>query len=449
MTTNNPYLLRSLLTVTVAWFAFSTSQAVFAQSSATPHVRLEERVFKDENGPFLGLGITYMSAMYQHKHDHDRFLKDMECFKKSGFNFIRILSMVAWEDLEIAPCSFDNSRKRHIEQWPDYDRQLSRLIDTAYDDYGVRVELTIFADAQIVMPDEKQRYAHIDRVLEIVKGREHKIVFLEVGNEAWQNGFPGKEGVAQLRAMGRYIRQRTPVLVALSAPYDTARETVRELYHDSDADLATLHFSRDRRKESGWYPVRECWDSVEELQMPICSNEPIGPGSSVASEDDPTRLVCAPVFAWLAGLPAYVYHTSAGVYGKEQFQDMAAITCFSHLRTILPPDTPNWNRFDAAQTNGPLKFFIERTVNGSTADDSPTSQGCLYCPGAAKENEFILAPMGLFKEGMELYTEEAVRFQVYDPSTGKIVLSAEAQQGDTFVLPYGFGAYIIKGTTEK
>lgn len=48
---------------------------------------------------------------------------------------------------------------------------------------------------------------------------------------------------------------------------------------------------------------------------PVSSNEPIGPGSSVNSESDPIKLCSAAVFAYLANLPAYVYHSRAGVYG--------------------------------------------------------------------------------------------------------------------------------------
>ena len=42
------------------------------------------------------------------------------------------------------------------------------------------------------MPRKADRVDHLRRLLaEVVAGREHKIILLEVANEAWQNGFPG------------------------------------------------------------------------------------------------------------------------------------------------------------------------------------------------------------------------------------------------------------------
>jgi hypothetical protein len=73
----------------------------------------------------------------------------------------------------------------------DYWQQLRSLIDLAYDRYGLRTQITIFADAQL-MPGKGARMEHLRRLLaQVLPRREHKIMLLEVANEAWQNGFPG------------------------------------------------------------------------------------------------------------------------------------------------------------------------------------------------------------------------------------------------------------------
>ena len=87
---------------------------------------------------------------------------------------------------------------------------------------------------------------------------------------------------------------------------------------------------------------------------PVSSNEPIGPGSSVAAENDPIKLCSAAVFAYLANLPAYVYHSRAGVYGyvvvvrrreaKSVSRDTAGIDAYRFVRRILPPDLASWAR---------------------------------------------------------------------------------------------------------
>src|SRR4051794_25492566 len=74
-----------------------------------------------------------------------------------------------------------------------------------------------FADAQL-MPHKEARIEHMRKLLEdVVPGREHKIVLLEVANEAWQNGFPGDAGVADLREFARYLGSRTEVPVAITS----------------------------------------------------------------------------------------------------------------------------------------------------------------------------------------------------------------------------------------
>src|SRR5690606_4529802 len=148
---------------------------------------------------------------------------------------------------------------------------------------------------------------------------------LEVANEAWQNGFPGEQGIADLREFATYLNARTDVPVAITSNHDV-EDGFEKTYTGSDADLATWHFSRDRRELDGWQPVIDCWDlAVKPGFPPVISNEPIGPGASVASEQDPIKIVSAAAFAYTAKLPAYVFHSEAGVFGKTRFEDMAAI----------------------------------------------------------------------------------------------------------------------------
>src|SRR5690606_21118221 len=138
-------------------------------------------------------------------------------------------------------------------------------------------------------------------------------------NEAWQNGFEGDQGVADLRSLARLLNDRTRVPVAITSNH---HDSFDGLYRKSGVDLATWHFSRDRRSLEGWQPVVDCWDyALRPGCPPVVSNEPIGPGSSVDAERDPIRLVMAPAFAYVAGLPSYVFHCEAGVAGRTKFEE--------------------------------------------------------------------------------------------------------------------------------
>ena len=214
-----------------------------------------------------------------------------------------MLSMVgwnrAWDGLEIAPVTFTSRAGKRVEAWPDYWQQLREVVDLAYDRYALRTQITIFADAQL-MPEKEARVEHMRKMLaEVLPGREHKIILIEVANEAWQNGFPGDEGVTQLREFAQYLGARTEIPVAITSNHDWPAlgsfKGFEQVYAGRIADIATWHFSRDRRTDDGWKPVYDCWELGERPGFPpVSSNEPIGPGSSVNTRANQSAAPCGP-----------------------------------------------------------------------------------------------------------------------------------------------------------
>src|SRR6185295_15454736 len=149
-------------------------------------VQINGHSFRDNDGPFLGLGVSYFQALRHAKYDRARLNTDLALLASKGFNYVRVLSMVNWDGLEIAPVSFVNSAGHAVTGWPDYAQQFRDLLDII-GDHGLRAEVTIFADAQYVMPAKATRQAHLDTILAGIAGRERKVIHLEVANEAWQN----------------------------------------------------------------------------------------------------------------------------------------------------------------------------------------------------------------------------------------------------------------------
>jgi hypothetical protein len=454
-----------LSALTAGWLVFHPSarpgQAGAAgrrDSSGPPDlVRLQGQSLWDNRGPFLGLGVSYFQALRHARHDRARLNRNLGLFAAQGFNYVRVLSMVSWDGLEIAPVTFTNRAGRVTAAWPDYWQQFGDLLD-AVAQHGLRAEVTLFADAQYVMPSRAARQAHLDGVLTHLAGRESQVLHLEVANEAWQNGFPGAQGIADLRAFTQYLADRTPVLVAITSNDDTSDEGITALYRGSAADLATVHFSRDTRTpEGGWLPVRDCWRAGRLPGVPpVSSNEPIGPGSSVSSERDPVKLCAAAVFAWLANLPAYVYHSRAGVFGharccppaggEERFEDTAGIEAFGHLRKLLPPDLAGWTRHDGLEPAAPFTVFCNGRPNRYWTDVRGATNGCHRNIGAAKGREFVCLPMGILAGGVTLEARRLLRFEVFHPLTGAAVSNLTLKGGDRFSLPQGPGAYILRGT---
>jgi hypothetical protein len=310
------------------------------------------------------------------------------------------------------------------------------------------------------MPAKAVRLAHLDGILANLAGREDRVMHLEVANEAWQNGFSGPEGVRDLRAFAKYLADRTPVLVAITSNDDTSNDGIVALYRGSAADLATVHFSRDTRTpEGGWLPVHDCYRAGKLPGVPsVMSNEPIGPGSSVAAESDPLKLCSAAVFAYLANLPGYVFHSRTGIYGYEKccppsgdrmrFEDTPGIDAFHHLRHILPPDLASWTRNNGIEPRAPFTVFCNGKPNQYWQDAGQSTDGCVRNIGSSKGSEFVCLPMGILGGGLTLEARRSAQCQVFNPLTGVVTTNLEISTGTRFTLPQGPGAYILKGSTK-
>ena len=128
----------------------------------------------------------------------------------AGIDYVRVLGSVggaSWEDRETDP------------RWPDYDAIIAGMTDLAYDRYGMRVQWTLFGGAPFTPPAPRRGPRSWIASRRLARGREHKIFAFEIANEAWQNGFRGAEGLAELRKPGQAPerqdgRARRPQLAA-------------------------------------------------------------------------------------------------------------------------------------------------------------------------------------------------------------------------------------------
>jgi len=430
------------------------TRAVQAAVGRRGRVRVVGHALVDDGGPFLGLGVSYFSALWRCRNERARLEEDLGFLSRQGFNYYRMLSMVGyypvWEGREIAPASFTSRRGRRVDAWGDYWQRLRELIDLAYDRFGLRTQITIFADAQS-MPDKAARIEHMRRLLaEVVWGRENKIIMLEVANEAWQNGFPGEQGVADLREFATYLNERTEVAVAITSNHDWPDlgdlRAFDRVYAGASADLATWHFSRDRRIDDGWKPVYDCWELGERAGLPpVSSNEPIGPGSSVNSEAEPIRLVMAAAFAYAARLPMYVFHSEAGVMGKTRFEDTPGIGCFGPMMRLLPGDLPNWRRHDAKDAHAPLVVFAGGQANRYWPQVQDAPDGCVRNIGGSSGERFVCVPIGIRAGGLMVEARRAMEFTAYEPLTGQVWQEGRMRRGERVRLRGGSGGLIVVG----
>src|SRR5687768_6862697 len=237
-------LLIGLLTVQTG--AFHAQGAKAARSPRPGQVRTDRRALADGAGSFNVLGVTLFWGAWAYEHVRARLERNLEVLSAAGIDYVRVLGSVggaSWEDRQTDP------------RWTDYDAIIAGMTDLAYDRYGMRVQWTIFGGAPST-PSGPAREALVDRFASMARGREHKILAFEIANEAWQNGFAGPDGLAELRRLGQRLNEKTPVLVALSSP---SRGAACATYAGSGADAITMHYERGFGAEGPVQPLRRPW----------------------------------------------------------------------------------------------------------------------------------------------------------------------------------------------
>ncbi len=436
----------------VRWFGEGVARDVTVEcaprAGRTGRVRAHGHVLEDDEGPFVGLGATMMWAAWGYQHDRARLEENLAFLADHGFDYIRALGTVGdptrsddyWEGREIDPSA------------PGFDDAIAGLTDLAYDVYGLRVEWTIFGGTETA-PTEGEQRALIDRFLAMSVGREHKILHFETGNESWHVGFEGDEGTDRLRRLTRALKDGTDILVAASAPASADCEGLRAYYEGDVADLATVHFDRNPAEE-GWRPVRQPWGLYREggcgfsLSLVASNNEPIGPGASVASDDDPERLAAAAITTYVANIPLYVFHSRAGVRGDVDLFTMPGVDAFTHVKDIVPPDVTGWQQWNHYQAEAhPFIVFATladgaRVPNSTWTDEDGAVAGVVRAYAARSGSDFVVSVIGV-KGQAELEARFAMTVDVIEPVSGGVETRV-LQAGDRLTLA-GHGAFALRG----
>ena len=414
--------------------AIAAPRQSLPEHTGKDRVRIHRRAVADAAGPFNALGGTLFWAAWAYKFDRVRLDRNLEALSGAGIDYIRVLGSVggaSWEDRQTDP------------RWPDYDAIIAGVTDLAYDRYGVRVQWTLFGGAPFTS-DAKAREMVVDRFAAMARGREHKIFAFEIANESWQNGFPGPEGLAELRRLGKRLGDQTTVLVALSAPESGA---LCETYADSGADVMTIHYPRQFGDAGPAAPLIRPWSVAESkethcrgaLPPVILNNEPIGPESSVEQDDSPSRIAAGYVMTFLAGNAAYVLHAGPGIRGggaadlastPPRHADFSELPKFDSIaaalaaaRKYLPQGLANWTRHSPGTAGAPLHGF-----------------GRLYT--ASSGSQFVALAVGV-GQGATVRARIGAAVDIRDAASGRVVKRLTVTPGQTIPLSGGQELVII------
>ena len=392
-------------------------------SALTPRegpVRADGHAVADAKGAFNALGATLFWGAWGYKFDRPRLERNFGVLRAAGVDYVRVLGSVGgtgWEDRQTDP------------RWSDYDAIIAGMTDLAYDRYGLRVQWTLFGGAPFT-PAGPAREALVDRFAALARGREHKLFAFEIANEAWQNGFPGPEGTSELRLLGARLAERTPVLVALSAP---STGEACATYAGAGADAITIHYPRGSGAEDPAAPLQRPWtfpgayDAKCRGQLPplVFNNEPIGPEASVQQDDSASRIAAGYVMTFLAGNASYVLHAGPGIRGGgkadiegplrrhanyDELPSLKAIAAaLTAAKQYLPAGVANWTRHEPDSTAAPLHGFRS-----------------LY--SASSGTEFVAVALGVEKNAT-VRANRAAFLELRDMASGRVLKRVNVKVG--------------------
>ena len=109
--------------------------------------------------------------------------------------------------------------------------------------------------------------------------------------------------------------------------------------------------------------------------------------------------------------------------------------------------TALWRFHHDRQKESPFTVFENGHANRFWPDVPESRDGCVRATGSRAGDRFVSIPMGIREIGLQILAREPVRFKVFEPLTGKVIMTTELKAGDQRRLPQGPGGLIILGQT--
>jgi hypothetical protein len=410
-------------------------------------VHAEHKALVDDRGPFNVVAVSFFWLLWGLKFDRERTIRNLDyCL---GADVLRIFCCVgqpgdSWQDRIIDP------------NWPDFQDVLA---DALYEMKvrGMRALVTIFADVTQNVPNESSRTAHVDRVLQVLLQHPECVCNVAISNEGI-----GFDGTSEINRHVARVQQQSAFLCSGLCSVEEPP--------------ATVFAARTERKTTGdggmWEHTEQPYD-LKDTHLVASDEEPIGPQSSVAEDDDPLRNTAHAVCAWVCRAPIYCYHCGAGIRGGGQadldrgrhanFFDQPSfaptLQMLRAARDFLPGDLAQWSnvchsnpRYEGIYpfATGPLQPFdpsgwflksyanLENRAAGRRLEQRRA--GGRYATRAAS-GRFVCWFTKIEKD-IPLQAYAPMTFDVYDMRG--TLSSVALQAGETYTLTVR-GAVIIRG----
>lgn len=362
------------------------------------------------------------------KFESERVELQWAYLQKHRYEFQRVLGDVGWTGLET-----DST-------WPDYQDLAASMVDRAYDQYGLRTQLTVTGGSK------RDHMRTTEMWCEVIKGREHKFLYAEPVNE---------RNVTDLELIVKMAKRLMSTGLLVTPGYgDDYGGVMKELMVRGAGNMWSVHLHRTN-SDFDWRFVRQGWD-VKAYSTPTCLGEGKGPLSSVSSCMDSLRLAMSRAVGILCGAGAFILHNGAGIYGRAQAGSTgwrpanlwetpgieAIMTAVRGIDVLFPEGIEGWAKSNDAWSIPPHPLRNHEFWEGGHG------RGLNKNYAAISGGRFITTPCGVLHEG-QVTALHACRVVVSDPMYPNTpVETRDLAAGEKLLLkgnPSANAAYIING----
>jgi hypothetical protein len=388
---------------------------------------------EDDHGSFNPLGVTLFPAWWLRKNDPSRLTRNLAFARECGMDYQRILCEVggaSWQDRTVDPRASD------------YVSILRDVVDEAWDVHHLRTELTLFGGGTGADPSMV-----LDKVLQAVDGRHHKVMNGEGVNEN------NMDMAAMKPIVERYVSSLLPVPVAYASTDNPSIADQLKV-----ATCYTVHLDRTLGEMQGEgaplgeRAIRQAWD-VKEYRKPGFHNEPIGPQSSVQETSDPRILAMLRWNGIICGCVGFVFHTGGGIrcggaadvargrsanlYDVPRFAEIA--DALRALDGVVPVAASTWRKFNLNWAGAPW------SVDSIWADQSK-QQGCNRLYSSDGGSAVVSTVVGVRQHVTLTALRPLGNVVVYDPATGRSLISQRCNAGDAIRIEGTSPGYVVVAT---
>lgn len=385
----------------------------------------------DDRGPQNWVGVSRFYHGHAMIHDRDRVQRDLDADVAAGYDYVRVMYQVGSHDPSDywAGVVADHTDPRHREsvRWH-LDRARER---------GMRVLATIIGKGN-GLDRQSARRPYVQEMGEILRDYRDVVICGQIMNEP---GIMGEVTLAELLELEGILRAAAPGLLTSTGEYmwaDASWDGTGRTW----GEVGTPHFDRDQTRSEGRdRPWRQPWDSGL-VGKPLIDDEPIGPWSSVASEERPLVLRSHRAVAFICGCYATCYHPDAGIRGFGDVTTSPGYAEAPHAKRFLPPGIATGAPINA-NPNFPGRHWdldseYLRAGNGNT-------RGIVRAYGVQIDGRQYTIPFGPVSD-YTLRARRAMRVECYQQDVNDMLWTRDVGQSELVHLSGAHPDYLLVTT---